>query len=186
VGIPTGTRFNAFPYPIQKQGRPDVRNTDGETTSPDVGSEHLPNLIFPLSLKTLSRRRTHATAQSPFRPRPDGAPIPNHWMSVLTPVQSELPTRPVPSGSDQAVKIRVETTDGARHELEGGWMSSDSVGGVSALTTLELSRSFPLTQVRTVEESKLNGARSYFLVMGVGALTFVGFLWIGMSQAIGP
>ena len=102
------------------------------------------------------------------------------------PVQSELPTRPVPSGSDQAVKIRVETTDGARHELEGGWMSSDSVGGVSALTTLELSRSFPLTQVRTVEESKLNGARSYFLVMGVGALTFVGFLWIGMSQAIGP
>ena len=68
MGIPIGTRFNAFPYPIQNQGRTNLRNTDGEPTSPDVGVEHLPNLIFPLSLKTLSRRRTHAPAQSPFRP----------------------------------------------------------------------------------------------------------------------
>ena len=90
------------------------------------------------------------------------------------PVQSELPTRLVPSGSDQAVRIRVETTDGARLELERGWMSSDSVGGMSALRTLKAYRSFPLTQVRTVEESELQGTETFFLVVGVGALTFVG------------
>ena len=90
------------------------------------------------------------------------------------PVQSELPTRPVPSGSDQAVKIRVETTDGARLELERGWMSSDSVGGLSVLRTSRAFRSFPLTQVRIVEESELQSTRTFFLVVGMGALTFVG------------
>ena len=90
------------------------------------------------------------------------------------PVQSELPTRPVPSGVDQTVKIRVETTDGARLELEQGWMNSDSVGGMIALRTVKVSRSFPLTQVRTVEKAKFSPYRTFFLVVGVGALTFVG------------
>ena len=88
------------------------------------------------------------------------------------PVQSELPTRPVPAGVDRTVKIRVETTNGARHELERGWMSSDSVGGVFILRNLLSSHSFPLTQVRTVEKAKFSPYRTFFLLVGVGALTF--------------
>ena len=98
------------------------------------------------------------------------------------PVQSELPTRLVPSGSDQAVKIRVETTDGARLELEQGWMSSDSVGGVMSSDSVggvitnpfEVSFSLPLTQVRTVKKSGFSPYRTTFLVLGVAALTLVG------------
>lgn len=90
------------------------------------------------------------------------------------PLHRELPTRLLPSGSGRAVKIRVETTEGARHELERGWMSSDSVGGVSALGSVEAYRSFPLTQVRTVEESELNGAGTFFLGVGEAAVILVG------------
>ena len=98
------------------------------------------------------------------------------------PVQSELPTRPVPSGVDQTVKIRVETTDGARLELERGWMSSDSVGGLITLRRVRHSRSFPLTQVWTVEESEFNGTRTFYLVVGLGALTLVGVWSYAMYQ----
>jgi hypothetical protein len=100
-----------------------------------------------------------------------------------TPVQSELPTRLVPSGSDQAVKIRVETTDGARLELAQGWMSSDSVGGMSALRTGKVSRSFPLTQVQTVKRSEFHPYRTTFIGLGVVA-TLWGVLAIAISQAI--
>jgi hypothetical protein len=100
------------------------------------------------------------------------------------PVQSELPTRPVPSGSDQSVRIRVETTDGARFQLKGGWMSSDSVGGV--ITKYAGGRlSFPLTQVRIVEEAGWHFGRTSLLVVGVGALTFVGVVGLAVWQGGG-
>ena len=96
------------------------------------------------------------------------------------PVQSELPTQPVPAGVDRTVKIRVETTDGARLELERGWMSSDSVGGVfKPWSPRKAYRSFPLTQVQIVEELELNGTRTFFLVVGVGAL----ILAVGVATA---
>ena len=103
------------------------------------------------------------------------------------PVQSELPTRPVPSGSDQAVQIRVETTYGARLHLNRGWMSSDSVGGVS-VTSRRVSRSFPLTQVRTVEVSELQGTRTGLLVVGLVPLTLlaVAGLALLMDPVYGP
>ena len=56
-------------------------------------------------------------------------------------------------------------------------MSSDSVGGVIT-NPIEVSLSFPLTQVRVVEESEWHSNRTFFLVVGLAGLAFVGVVTI--------